>query len=233
MKIFNSRLSPLFYLAIISALIFLIPFIYYIKREMPYIEKYSNGNKALEIIKGTKRVKTSFGEITITDCVTFYKNGKIKDAKLSEPQLINSQLGKLKASAINFHNNGCLETVSLSEPQNIKTPMGNFKPIYINFYPDGNIESLVLRKSKKIRIQYNTISPGTIRFDKDGNIKSIVIEGTATINEKQYRDGTIVELDKSGKIVHIEPATRVFGECFLPVEVRDVRKHQRPIDNND
>lgn len=180
--------------------------------EIGVVEKYENGGKKREILKKATYFNTSCGKIKIKNSVWFHKTGKIDDAYLSEPQFISTPVGKLNVKRVTFYDNGKLHIANLSKPQRVKTPLGKLNLININFYDSGEIKFIVLLDLMQIEIQTEKINTKSINFYKSGQVHLVTLNRPAIIDSQKYKEFSLIELDKTGKIIKISQGGNCFGD---------------------
>lgn len=89
----------------------------------------------------------------ITSCTT-YDNGNLKECKVNQPNIIQTNYGDLiphfsspderkkDMKALSFYKNGNIKSIALEERQKIETPIGTLTAEMITFYENGTIDSL-------------------------------------------------------------------------------------------
>ena len=197
----------------------------------PEVEKRKDGSIRSIILKEPTYFDTSCGKIKTKDAVFYHKNGKIHRLFLSKPQLIDTPLGKLKVKmTVSFYKNGNLRCAAPSDPQLINTPLGKLKVQLIDFYKSGKIKHLVLANLETIEVKSIKLDTQKITFFESGQIHLISLKGTAIINGYRYKDKSLIELDKTGKIIKISQGGDFFGDVEPPVPV--VEEHRVPNGKN-
>ncbi|AFA47489.1 hypothetical protein [Acetobacterium woodii] len=89
----------------------------------------------------------------ITSCTT-YENGNIKECKVNQPNIIQTNYGNLTPhfsrpderkkdmKALSFYENGSIKSIALEERQKIETSIGTLTAEMITFHESGVIDSL-------------------------------------------------------------------------------------------